>query len=310
MRGSHHEGSGADAPAATPGLGFGGLLRRCGLDNSAALLFPAVALLLVFFAYPIVELMKASFFDPLFTTAHIEKFFVRKVYFRVFRNTVEISALVTLLCFLIGYPAAYFLAHARRGLRPYLIFLILLPMWVSILIRSYSWMAILGREGLINTFLIWLGITSEPIAMLYTRGAVYVAMVQILLPIMILTCYSVMAEIDKDLIKAARVLDASPLRAFVNVFLPLSISGARNGAIIIFILSMGFFITPALVGGRKDMMIGNLIVFQIDELVNWGFASAIGLILLVSTVCIVLLLRLLLDLAVPGRGAAEGDIAK
>ena len=274
------------------------------------LLFPAVALLLVFFAYPIVELMKASFFDPLFTTAHIEKFFIRKVYFRVFRNTVEISALVTLLCFLIGYPAAYFLAHARRRLRPYLIFLILLPMWVSILIRSYSWMAILGREGLINSFLIWLGITSEPIAMLYTRGAVYVAMVQILLPIMILTCYSVMAGIDKDLIKAARVLGASPLRAFVNVFLPLSISGARNGAIIIFILSMGFFITPALVGGRKDMMIGNLIVFQIDELVNWGFASAIGLILLVSTVCIVLLLRLLLDLAVPGRGASEGDIAK
>ena len=290
--------------------GLGGLLRRCGLDNAVVLLFPAVAILLVFFAYPIVELMKASFFDPHFTTAHIEKFFVRKVYFRVFLNTVEISALVTLLCFLIGYPAAYFLAQARRKLRPYLIFLILLPLWVSVLIRSYSWMAILGREGLINTFLIWLGLTSEPIAMLYTRGAVYVAMVQILLPIMILTCYSVMAEIDKDLVKAARVLGASPLRAFVNVFLPLSTSGARNGGIIIFILSMGFFITPALIGGRKDMMIGNLIVFQIDELVNWGFASAIGLILLVSTVCIVLLLRLLLDLAMPGRGAAAGEVAE
>ena len=274
------------------------------------LLFPAVALLLVFFAYPIVELMKASLFDPHFTTAHIEKFFVRKVYFRVFLNTVEISALVTILCFLIGYPAAYFLAHARHRLRPYLIFLILLPLWVSVLIRSYSWMAILGREGLINTFLIWLGLTSEPIAMLYTRGAVYVAMVQILLPIMILTCYSVMAEIDRDLVKAARVLGASPVRAFVNVFLPLSMSGARNGAIIIFILSMGFFITPALVGGRKDMMIGNLIVFQIDELVNWGFASAIGLILLVATVCIVLLLRLLLDLAMPGRRSAAGEIAE
>ena len=308
MRDGHYDGSGVATRAMVSGLG--GLLRRLGLDNAVVLLFPAVALLLVFFAYPIVELMKASFFDPHFTTSHIEKFFVRKVYFRVFLNTVEISALVTLLCFLIGYPAAYFLAQARRRLRPYLIFFILLPLWVSVLIRSYSWMAILGREGLINTFLIWLGFTSEPIAMLYTRGAVYVAMVQILLPIMILTCYSVMAEIAKDLVKAARVLGASPLRAFVNVFLPLSISGARNGGIIIFILSMGFFITPALVGGRKDMMIGNLIVFQIDELVNWGFASAIGLILLVSTVCIVLLLRLLLDLAMPGRGAADGEIAE
>ena len=302
--------SGSDDAVHATASGLGGLVRRFGLDNAVVLLFPAVALLLVFFAYPIVELMKASFFDPHFTTAHIEKFFVRKVYFRVFLNTVEISTLVTLLCFLIGYPAAYFLAHSRRSSRPYLIFLILLPLWVSILIRSYSWMAILGREGIINTFLIWIGLTSEPIAMLYTRGAVYVAMVQILLPIMILTCYSVMAEIDKDLIRAARVLGASPLRAFVNVYLPLSISGARNGAIIIFILSMGFFITPALVGGRKDMMIGNLIVFQIDELVNWGFASAIGLILLVSTVCIVLLLRLLLDLAMPGRGAAEGEGAE
>ena len=308
MRGGYQGESGVIARAAASGLS--GLLRRCGLDNAVVLLFPAVALLLVFFAYPIVELMKASFFDPHFTTSHIEKFFLRKVYFRVFLNTAEISALVTLLCFMIGYPAAYFLAHARRGLRPYLIFLILLPMWVSVLIRSYSWMAILGREGLINTFLIWLGLSSEPIAMLYTRGAVYVAMVQILLPIMILTCYSVMAEIDKDLIKAARVLGASPVRAFANVFLPLSISGARNGAIIIFILSMGFFITPALVGGRKDMMIGNLIVFQIDELVNWGFASAIGLILLVFTVCIVLLLRLLLEWAMPGRGSADGEIAE
>jgi putative spermidine/putrescine transport system permease protein len=113
-----------------------------------------------------------------------------------------------------------------------------------------------------------------------------------------------MAEIDSDIIKAARVLGANPLRAFLAVYLPLSLSGARNGAIITFILSMGFFITPALVGGRKDMMIGNLIVFQIDELVNWGFASAIGLVLLVSTVCMVLLLRAILDAAMPGRRGA------
>jgi len=271
------------------------------VNRSFTLLLPAVGLLLVFFAYPLVELMKASVFDPAFSLAHFEKFFSRKVYPRVFFNTVEISVLVTIFCFLIGYPAAYFLAHVRSSIRPFLIFLILLPLWVSILIRSYSWMAVLGREGLINALLIGLGLTTEPVPMLYTTGAVYVAMVQILLPIMILTSYAVMVEIDRDLIRAARVLGASPFRAFLFVYLPLSLSGARNGAIIIFILSMGFFITPALVGGRKDMMIGNLIVFQIDELVNWGFASAIGIVLLVSTICIVLLLRLVLDAAIPWR---------
>ena len=186
--------------------GIAALLRRAGLNRPAVLLLPALALLLLLFAYPIVELMKLSFFDPDFTTAHFEKFFSRKVYPRVFWNTVELSVVVTVLCFFIGYPAAYFLAHVRSRARPYLIFLILLPLWVSILIRSYSWMAILGREGLINTLLQGLGLTTEPVAMLYTSGAVFVAMAQILLPIMILTCYGVMAEIDRDLIKAARVL--------------------------------------------------------------------------------------------------------
>lgn len=276
------------------------LFKSLTANRPFVLLVPAVGLLLTLFAYPLVELMKASLFDPEFTLAHFEKFFARKVYPRVFFNTVQLTAIVTLLCFFIGYPVAYFLAHVRSQIRPFLIFLILLPLWVSVLVRSYSWMAVLGREGLINSLLMGLGLTEAPLPMLYTTGAVYVAMVQILLPIMILTCYAVMAEIDKDLIKAARVLGASPFRAFLFVYFPLSLSGARNGAIIIFILSMGFFITPALVGGRTDMMIGNLIVFQIDEMLNWGFASAIGLILLASTVLIVLMLRFALDAAVPG----------
>jgi putative spermidine/putrescine transport system permease protein len=281
-------------------------VRRLKLNRPAALLLvPAVVLLLALFAYPLVELMKTSLFDPNFTLANFEKFFSRPVYARVFFNTVVLTVIVTLLCFVLGYPAAYFLAHVRTKIRPFLFFLILLPLWVSVLIRSYSWMAILGREGIINTLLQALEVTTEPFPMLYTTGAVYVAMVQILLPIMILTSYAVMVEIDRDLIKAARVLGASPFRAFFFVYLPLSLSGARNGAIIIFILSMGFFITPALVGGRKDMMIGNLIVFQIDELLNWGFASAIGLILLGSTVLIVWMLRLALDAAMPGSTRAD-----
>jgi putative spermidine/putrescine transport system permease protein len=271
----------------------------------ALLLLPALLLVAAFFAYPILDLMKASLFDPDFTTAHFVKFFTQNLYWRVSFNTVETAFVTTLLCAVIGYPAAWFLAHSPQKLRPFLIFLILLPMWVSVLIRSYAWMAVLGREGIINSLLMGTGLISEPFAMLYTTGAVHLAMVQILLPIMILTCYGVMREIEPDLLKAAHVLGAGRFRAFLHVYLPLSLSGLRNGAVVIFILSMGYFITPELVGGRKDMMIGNLIVFQIDKLANWGFASAIGIILLIATIAMVLLLRAGLDRAVPSAGRAE-----
>jgi putative spermidine/putrescine transport system permease protein len=207
-------------------------------------------------------------------------------------RTVKLSLVVTALCFAVGYPAAYFLAHTRPRVRPLLFLLILLPLWTSLLIRTYSWIAVLGRNGVINTMLVELGIVSEPLPMLYNTGTVYLAMVQILLPIMILTCYSVMADIDQGLIRAARILGASPWRAFVNVYFPLSASGAATGAIIIFILSMGFFVTPALVGGRRDLMAGNLIEAQVSQMVNWGFASALGVMLLVTTIAIVMLFRL------------------
>jgi putative spermidine/putrescine transport system permease protein len=153
--------------------------------------------------------------------------------------------------------------------------------------------------------LLTLGWVSEPVSMLYTTAAVHLAMVQILLPIMILTCYGVMRGIEPNLIRAAHVLGAGQFRAFLHVYLPMSLSGVRNGSIVIFILSMGFFITPELVGGRKDMMIGNLIVFQIDQLANWGFASAIGIILLIATVCLVLLMRAGLDRVIPSQGMAD-----
>ena len=150
-------------------------------------------------------------------------------------------------------------------------------------------MAVLGIEGVINTTLIFLGIIDQPIRMLYTTGTVYLAMVQIMLPIMILTCYGSMIRVEEGYIKAARILGAGPIQAFNKIYFPLSFPGVASGSIIIFILSMGFFITPALVGGKKDIMIGNLINFQINQLLNWGFASFIGLVLLIATLLIVLL---------------------
>lgn len=249
--------------------------------------------LLILFVYPLTEVLRTSLFDPGFTTQHFDRFLDKPVYAKVFYRTIKVSLIVTLLCFVLGYPAAYYIAHARPKVRVYLIFVILLPFWTSLLIRTYAWIAVLGREGVINSILRKLGLISEPFKMLYTTEALYIAMAQILLPIMILTCYSVMVEIDRDLVKAARILGAGPFRAFLRVFFPLSLSGAATGSIIVFILSMGFFVTPALVGSRKDLMVGNLIEFQINQMVNWGFASALGVIMLIATVAIVMLFRLL-----------------
>jgi len=259
------------------------------MHKTNLLLLPAISLTLIIIIFPVFELFQSSFFDPDFTTKNIKKFFSKKLYIKVLFNTVKISLGTTFLCFILGYPTAYFIAHSNKKFRGIFLFLILLPFWISILIRSYSWMAVLGIEGVINTIFISIGVLEKPIRMLYTTGTVYLAMVQIMLPIMILTAYSTMIRIEEDYIKAARILGANPIQAFLKIYFPLSFSGVASGSIIIFILSMGFFITPALVGGKKDMMIGNLINFQINQLLNWGFASFIGLVLLLTTLIIVLL---------------------
>lgn len=254
-------------------------------------LLPALALALVMFAVPVVLVFQEALFDPGFTLEHFERFFSRAVFQTVFRNTLMVAAIVASACLLIGYPMALFIVTRRPARRPLLLFVVLVPMWMSILVRTYAWMVVLGREGMINQALLALGMIEAPLQLLYTSGAVYVAMVQILLPIMVVTCYSAMTEIDMGLIRAARVMGAGPIRAFRHVFLPLSLEGALTGWSVIFILSLGFFIVPALLGGRRDALIGNMIVNQVAQ-TNWGFAAAMAIVLLVATVLLLALVRL------------------
>jgi putative spermidine/putrescine transport system permease protein len=258
----------------------------------ALLLLPTVALLGAAFVYPMSNVLAQAFYDDGFTGKHFQHFLTTPLYPKILLNTLKVSLCVAGLSALFGYPAAYFLAHVTPRYRAALIFLILLPLWVSILVRSYSWMVLLGRQGLINSFLLGTAVIDQPLTMLYTTGAVYMAMVQIMLPIMILSCYAIMIRVEPDLARAARALGATETKAFWYVFFPQTLGGLRSGTIIIFILSMGYFITPALVGSRKDMMIGTLIVFQIDELANWQFAAAIGLILLIATLAVTALIGL------------------
>jgi len=256
------------------------------------LLWPTMAMMVAFFLVPSLDIIRTSIFDPTFTSEHFARFFTRSVYWTVFWKTIRISALVAIICAVVGYPVAYFISQRSRQNQFLLMFFIFIPLWMSVLIRSYTWMVVLGREGIINTALMDLGLIDQPVKLLFTTGAVYVAMVQILLPIQIISCFSAMTEIDMDLIRAARVMGARPIQAFRRVFLPLSLDGTVTGALIVFMLSMGFFITPALVGGRKDLMLANLIDFHVERL-NWGFASTIALVLLVGTICSILIVRYL-----------------
>lgn len=258
--------------------------------NKRLTLLPGIALILLLFVIPVGIVFQQGLFDPAFTTEHFTRIATRGAYLQIFWNTLQVSAIVAFACLMIGYPIAYFIVRRPAGRRPFLMFLVLVPMWMSILARTYAWMVVLGKEGVINHTLIALGLIDEPIRMLFTTGAVYVGMVQIMLPILIVICFSSMTEIDQSLLRAARIMGASPRKAFREVFLPLSAEGAITGTLIVFILSMGFFIVPTLIGGRKDAMMATVISGQVSQ-TNWGFAAALSIVLLSAALLILVLVR-------------------
>lgn len=254
------------------------------------LFLPAVALLAAFVIVPAFAVMGMSLFDPDFSLKHFERFFTRGVYMTLLMNTLGTSLIVSLATSLVAYPVSYFIYLQTDKMRRVLLFLILIPFWMSVLVRTFAWMVLLGREGLVNWLAEGSGLTSQPMQLLFTHELVVAAMVQILLPVQIFICFTAMSEIDFDLLRAARILGARPRQAVMRVFVPLSLEGTLTGTIITFMMSMGFFITPALLGGPKDQLIGNLIATQVEQ-VNWAFAAAISLILLTTTLVAIGLLR-------------------
>jgi putative spermidine/putrescine transport system permease protein len=255
------------------------------------LIAPGLVLLLALFLVPLAVILQASLFEDGAAAHHFQHMLASPLYLEVMKQTVVTSIVVAMLCLLVGYPVAYFVSRQPARRRAILLFLILVPLWMSILVRTYAWMIVLGREGIINTALTALGLITAPLKLSFTTGAVYLVMVQVLLPLMVMTCYSTMAEIDDTYMRAARVLGARASVAFLRVFLPLSLEGAISGFVLVFMLSMGFFIVPALIGGPKDAMIANLISDQVDQ-VNWGFAAALALALLAVTLAVMALVRL------------------
>ncbi len=246
-------------------------------------LLPCALVLLFVFAVPIGIFLSKSSLEPRPGLEHFLHIFKNTVYLQVLGVTGRISLGVTLVCVALGYPVAYLLAVVGDRTRNLLMILVLIPFWTSLLVRNYAWMVLLGRQGVINNLLIASGLIASPLRLLHTRFAVNVGMVQMMMPFMILSMFSVMKGIDRRLISAALSLGASRFQSFWRVFLPLSLPGVGAGSLLVFIYSLGFFITPALLGGRKDAMISMLIEEQVVAMLNWGFAAALALLLLVST---------------------------
>jgi ABC-type spermidine/putrescine transport system permease subunit I len=258
------------------------------IDPAFYLLLPILILLIVFMVVPVFRIFVLSFFDPDFTLKHYLKFYKVGIYSQILLRTLTISLVVSICCLIVGYPVAYLMADVPDKTAKILLIFVVLPMWTGILVRTYAWMVLLGRKGVLNKLLIYFDVIAEPIKVLYTTNAVVLAMVQILVPLMILPLYATMKGIDRNLLKASNILGAGPLRTFWRIFLPLSTPGILAGFTLVFILSMAFFITPALVGGRKDIMIAMLIESQVTRLLNWGFAAALSLILMAMTLIIIL----------------------
>ncbi len=207
----------------------------------------------------------------------------QRVFGRILLRTFEISAVVTLFALLLGYPLAYWLSTLSARQANVLMILVLVPFWTSILVRVAAWIVLLQSEGLVNHALIGLGVLQQPLALLFNRTGVVIAMVHILLPFMILPLYSVMKSVPPTYLRAAVSLGSSPLAAFFRVYVPQTYAGIGAGALLVFILSIGYYVTPALLGGADDQMLSYYIAQYTNVTVNWGMACALGALLLTAT---------------------------
>ena len=267
---------------------------------------PIIVLLLVMLVYPVGQLLLLSVHNNSgFTLVEYKRLFASSVYVDVLLITLKVSLWTTFFSVLTGYPIAYLISSLTRERKNRLLFWVLLSFWTSFLVRTFAWVVLLGRNGVINQVLLGLGIIDRPLSLLYNFSAVIVGMVHALMPLAVLTMLSVMENIDRRLPSAAATLGARPGTVFWKVYFPLSLPGVAAGALMVFVTAIGFFITPTLLGGRHQTMITQLIIDQVMQALNWGFAGAISVLLL----AVVLLVFLIYDRMVGLSTMAGGSSA-
>ena len=207
----------------------------------------------------------------------------RRIYVDVLGRTFEVSAIVTFLCLALAFPVAFLLATQPPARSNLPMILVLLPFWTSLLVRTAAWIVVLQEHGLVNDALISLGLIEKPLQLIYNRTGVYIAMTHVLLPFAVLPLYSVMKGISPIYMRAAMSLGARPTEAFLRVYVPLTVPGLAAGGLLVFILALGYYITPELIGGAADQMLSHFIAYYTADTVNWGMASALGAMLLAAT---------------------------
>jgi len=254
-------------------------------EHAAAwlLLGPSSVALTLLFVLPIGLMLVTSLTDPRVSLAHYQRIFTVPLYTHVMLNTFVTSLIVTALCLVLGYPVAYVMARRSDWVSTALLTIVAMSFWTGFLVRTYAWLVILGSKGPVVATYQALGLGGPAPKLLFTSFASTLGMTHILLPYMILALFAVMKKIEPEHLKAAASLGARPLAAFGEVFLPLSLPGVVNGSLLVFVSCLGFFVTPILLGTPRDMMISQLINQQIEELLAWGFASAVAVVLLVAT---------------------------
>jgi ABC-type spermidine/putrescine transport system permease subunit I len=269
-----------------------------------ALAAPAAILLLAGLFLPICWLFVQSFIGPGgFTLEHYGIIFERPAYVGFLWTSVEVSFLTTGICTLLAYPICYAMVVLPQRFASVLMLCVVVSFFASYLVRTYSWLLLLQRRGIINSFLMNNGLVDEPLRMVYNLTGTLIGMVHILLPLMVMPLYASMKAVDRQLVSASMGLGASPARAFRDVFLPLSLPGLMSGAVLVFILSLGFYLTPAILGGGRIVTWATAVASAAQSSPVWGEAAALGVILLVLTLAALALLKMVFRVKnVLGRG--------
>jgi ABC-type spermidine/putrescine transport system permease subunit I len=245
-----------------------------------------VLLFCLFYLYPILRLLSLSVVKAgeggrgvVLTADHYAQVLHSPMYLPVLGETLRISAFATVLAILLGYPVAYLLTRVAPSTVTRLMIFLLLPLWTSLLVRTYAWMVLLQRRGVVNSLLLQAGLIDKPLALMFNEVGVIIGTTHILLPFMIFPIYSALRRVDPDLVKAARGLGASDTRAFLRITLPLSLPGVGAGVLIVFISALGYFVTPALLGGGKVVIVAMAIERQVNDFLNWPLAGALAVVL-------------------------------
>ncbi|MCP4789646.1 MAG: ABC transporter permease [Gammaproteobacteria bacterium] len=254
---------------------------------------PAILAILIVVFLPIIWLSSLSFYNAAgeLSMENYARIYESALYRRTFVVTFQISIAVTLICVLLGYPLCYWLTKLPDRTASILMIFVLVPFWTSILVRTYAWLVLLQRNGIINSSLMSLGIIDEPLQLAHNLTGSIIGMVHVMLPFLVLPLYATMRSIDTDLVRAAVGLGSSPREAFWRVFFPMSRPGLFAGIVLVFILSLGFYVTPALMGGGRVQMLAQRIESTITIYSNWGAASALGVVLLLLALVMIWLMH-------------------